>query len=175
MVEKWAKNEAVSLNKSFVEYSGAKESCKLIQDIIVAIRNARSENKIEPAKKLDAVIYAHKFVDLIKDQKELIKNLKTGLSSLEVKESGELLDKAIMIPVGEIEVYLLGAIDEAKEKERLIKERNNLEKLISLQEQKLNNPEFVSRAPEKIVSAEKEKLTNYKQELTKIVNIINSL
>jgi len=80
-----------------------------------------------------------------------------------------------MIPVGEIEIYLLGAIDETKEKERLIKESANLEKLISLQTQKLSNPEFVSRAPEKIVSAEKEKLTNYQQELTKIVNIINSL
>ncbi len=147
----------------------------LIQEIIVAIRNARSENKIEPAKKLDAIIYAHGTKDLIESQKEIIKNLKTGLNSLEVFESGEAKDKAIMIPVGEIEIYLLGAIDEEKEKERLIKEKSNLEKLINIQEQKLNNSEFVSRAPENIVKVEKDKLVNYQQELTKIVNIINSL
>jgi len=147
----------------------------IIQDIIIAIRNARSENKIEPAKKLEACIYGHSFSGLLNEQKEIIKNLKTGLSSLDIQEKGEEISGAIMIPVGEIEVYLIGAIDSDKEKERLGKERANLEKLISLQTQKLNNADFVSRAPEKIVGAEKEKLNNYQQELNKIVNIIDSL
>jgi valyl-tRNA synthetase len=147
----------------------------LIQDIVVAIRNARSENKIEPAKKLEAVIYGHKMTSVIDSQKEIIKNLKTGLSNLEVKEKGEAIAKAIMVPLGEVTIYLVGAVDEAKEKERLIKEQANLEKLILMQEQKLNNSDFVSRAPEKIVAAEKGKLNNYKQELNKTISIINSL
>ena len=167
MVASWPEKK----NEKPLDESGM----RLIQDIVVAIRNARSENKIEPAKKLEAIIYGHSATESIKNQIEIIKNLKTGLAGLELKENGEAIDKAIMIPVGEIEVYLIGAIDEAKEKERLIKEKNNLEKLILLQEQKMNNSEFVSRAPEKIVAAEKEKLSNYKQELSKIVGIINSL
>lgn len=148
---------------------------ELIQNIVVAIRNARSENKIEPAKKLEATIYGHKFTTLVNDQKELIKNLKTGLASLEVKDKGDKIEGAIMIPVGEIEIYLLGGVDAVKEKERLIKEKINLEKLILLQTQKLDNSEFTSRAPEKIVVIEKAKLANYQQELFKIVNIINDL
>jgi valyl-tRNA synthetase len=147
----------------------------LVQDIIVAIRNARSANKIEPAKKLEAIIYGHKLTVFLDGQKEIIKNLKTGLASLEIKEAGENIEKAIMVPVGETIIYLVGAIDEAKEKERLIKEQANLEKLILMQTQKLNNSDFVSRAPEKIVAAEKEKLSNYQQELAKIANIIISL
>jgi len=167
MVAKWPMSgkEAIAENNEL----------KLIQDIVIAIRNARSENKIEPAKKLEAIIYGHEFEKLLDSQKELIKGLKTGLSSLAVKESGEKIDKAIMIPVNKLEIYLVGAVDESKEKERLAKEKINLEKLVSLQEQKLNNTEFVSRAPEKIVLAEKKKLNNYQQELTKIVKIINSL
>jgi len=147
----------------------------LIQDIVVAIRNARSENKIEPANKLEAIIYGHKNTALIDSQKEVIKTLKTGLSSLVVKDSGEVIDKAIMVPLGEVTIYLIGGVDEAKEKERLIKEQANLEKLIGMQEQKLGNADFVSRAPGNIVAAEKEKLSNYKQELNKIITIINSL
>jgi len=166
MVAKWPQVDKILENSS---------SMVLIQDIIIAIRNARSENKIEPAKKLEAIIYGHKAAVLIKDQIEIIKNLKTGLASLEIKENGEELVNAIMIPVGEIVIYLLGAIDADKEKERLAKEKINLEKLIDLQKQKLGNTEFVSRAPEKIVAAEKEKLNTYQQELMKIVNIINSL
>jgi len=148
-----------------------KEDFKNIQEIIIAIRNARSENKIEPAKKLEAIIYSNKLSELIESQKEIIKRLKTGLSKLEIKERGEKIANAIMIPVGEIEIYLIGAIDENKEKERLVKEKINLEKLINIQEKKLENPEFVSRAPEKIVLAEKEKLDNFKKELNKIVNL----
>lgn len=148
---------------------------KLIQDIIIAIRNARSENKIEPAKKLKAVIYGYKSKDLLEEQKEIIRGLKTGISDLEIKTSGEKIEAAVIVPVGEIEIYLIGAIDQEKEKERLLKERANLEKLIIIQTQKLSNSEFISRAPEKIVTAEKDKLSNYEQELDKITKIINSL
>ena len=167
MVAKWPVVQ--ELDK--VEENGLKQ----IQEIIIAIRNARSENKIEPAKKIEAVIYGHKAESLISNSKEIIKNLKTGLSSLEIKESGDKITDAILVLVGEIEIYLISKIDANKEKERLLKEKADLEKLILVQEQKLNNVEFVSRAPEKIVAGEKEKLNNYQQELNKISNLINSL
>lgn len=150
----------------------AENDFETIKDVVVAIRNLRTENKVEPAKKLEAVIFAHNKTFLISSQAENIKGLKTGLSSLEIKESGEKIEKALMLPLGEIEIYLLGTIDEAKEKERLLKEKENLIKLINLQEQKLGNQEFVGRAPEKIVEAEKNKLENYRLELEKITKIV---
>ncbi len=148
---------------------------KLIQEIIVAVRNARQENKIEPAQKLEAVIYGQEATKLLNDQKEMILGLRTGLATLAVKEKGEKIDKAIMVAVGGVEIYLQGTIDEAKEKARLLKEQVNLEKLINLQTQKLNNSEFVEKAPPAIVAAEKEKLVNYQTELSKIIKIIKSL
>jgi len=166
MVAHWPKIERVRKESAGI---------KLIQEIIIAIRNARSENKIEPAKKLSAVIYGQDATATIKEQQALILNLKTGLSKLEVKPSGEKIDQAIMIPVGEVAIYLLGAVDEQKEKERLIKEQKQLEKLINIQKQKLQNKNFVNLAPEKIVLAEKEKLNNYQTELIKIESIIKSL
>lgn len=167
MVSKWP--QAVSQNKN------GQGQLAIIQDIVVAIRNARSENKIEPAKKISAVIYSEQNYELILSQREIIKNLKTGIDNLEVKKSGEKIADAIMVPIGGTEIYLLGAIDADKEKKRLTQERANLDKLIALQKQKLNNEDFVSRAPEKIVAAEKDKLTAYQSELDKILNIIDSL
>lgn len=155
--------------------SQAADKINYLQELIVAIRNARSLNKIEPSKKLEAIIYGHEKTGLLLDQQKLLQDLRTGLSSIEIKVSGEKIDKAVSIAVGEVEIYLLGAIDEEKEKTRLVKERSNLEQLIKLQIQKLDNQEFVSRAPEKIVAAEKEKLNNYEIELEKIVKIISSL
>lgn len=147
----------------------------IFMEVITAIRNARSVNKIEPSQKLKAIIYGHKYWDLLVSQKENIKNLKTGLSEVEMSKNGEKIEQAIMVVVGEIEIYLVGEIDVIKERGRLQKEEINLEKLIGRQEQKLQNKEFIIRAPKKIVNAEKEKLVNYQGELLKIRNNLKSL
>ncbi len=80
-----------------------------------------------------------------------------------------------MIAVGEIEIYLLGAVDADKERKRLSQEKVRLEELVSRQRAKLENSDFVSRAPENIVLIEKDKLASYQAELEKISNIITSL
>lgn len=140
----------------------------LATHIIKVIRNVRAENKVEPAKKIKAVIYAGAQKELIESQAHLIKNLRTGLSELEILDKGEKIEKAIYAAVGDVEIYLIGAIDEEKEKERIKKEMENLEKIIKITETKLNNKEFVERAPEKVVSIEKERLANAQNELKKL-------
>ncbi|MFA5886870.1 MAG: valine--tRNA ligase [Patescibacteria group bacterium] len=146
-----------------------------LQEVIVAIRNARSANKIEASQKLMAVIYGHSRTAKLESNRDLISGLRTGLSSLEIKEKGEKIKGALAIVIGEMEIYLLVSVDVAQEKDRLIKEKSNLEKLLDKQSQKLANAEFMSRAPEKIVTGEKEKLDQYALELKKIVDLINNL
>ena len=60
--------------------------------------------------------------------------------------------------VGDIEIYLIGAIDKEKEQERIKKEIANLEKVITNTEKKLSNKQFVEKAPEQVVKNEQEKL-----------------
>jgi valyl-tRNA synthetase len=137
----------------------------LIKNIIIAIRNARAENNVEPAKKIKAVIYAGNQKELIESQAHLIKNLRTGISELEVLEKGEKLSDAIYVAVGDIEIYLLGAVDAEKEKLRIEKEIANLEKIIASAKVRLANKEFTDKAPAEIVKKEKEKLKNWQAEL----------
>jgi valyl-tRNA synthetase len=73
------------------------------------------------------------------------------------------------------EIYLLGAIDLSKEKERLTKELSLIQQVIARQEVKLANQDFIVRAPKEIVLAEKNKLDNYKKDQNKIENLIASL
>jgi valyl-tRNA synthetase len=94
---------------------------------------------------------------------------------LEVKAAGEKISGAILAISGQVEVYLLGAIDKDKENARLLKEKANLEKLLELQIKKLANEEFVSRAPEKIVALEKEKIITYQQDLEKVTRALTQL
>ena len=163
MVESWPK----TFSEQFLS-----EDFEIIKKIVVEIRNARSQNKIEPARKVKAVIYSAQYKKLIMDNQEIIKNLKTGLEEVSVLEEDHEPERAIVIPLGDLVIYLLGAIDENKEKERLLKEKSNLEKLISIQESKLSNQDFIGKAPAMIVAAEQEKLASYCQELERINSIV---
>lgn len=168
MTEKWPEVEVV-------KESNFEASFNVLKEVVIAIRNARSENRIEPAKKLGAVVYGGRWTELLREQAELIKGLRTGLESVEINQAGHKIEGAILIAVGEIEIYLTGAIDPQKEKERLLRESERLEKLVFAQSAKLENKDFVSRAPKQIVKTEQEKLENYKIELTKVKQVIENL
>lgn len=164
LVKQWPKNENFEIDKEAIL------NINDLQEIIVSIRNARQENKIEPGKKIKALIYSKE--SFITESIDLIKGLKTGLSDLEIKESGLAPAASIAIATKHSDIYLLDAVDNAKEQLRLLKEKENLEKLVVNLENKLNNEEFISRAPENIVTAEKNKLNNYLLELAKINKLI---
>ncbi len=169
MVEKWPKSDSIaSLQNDKIEF-------EVVKEIIVAIRNARAENKVEPGQKVKAVIYAGKRKKLITEQAHLIKSLRTGISELEIKTKGEKIAGAIYAAVGDIEIYLVGAVDKAKEKARLEKEIVNLEKVIKAAEARLANKEFVSNAPAEIVKKEKEKLAGWQAELEKFREQLKNL
>lgn len=168
MVATWPEFEKIK-NKLGRDKS-ADNSLNKVIEIVKAIRDARSQNKIEPARKLKALIYSAEQKNL-KPQAELIKNLKTGLNELEFIDQPLIDATAITVLSGQSEIYLLGAVDAEKEKARQAKEKLNLEKLISNLENKLANSEFRTKAPKDLVKSEEAKLLNYKNELAKLNNL----
>gem|GEM_PF-4501505 len=163
LVETWPNTEYQTKNNE-ADFS-------FIKEIVAAIRNARAENKVEPAKKVKAVIYAPEKTELVLQNSAVISGLKTGIEELTVQASGEKITDAIFIALQKNEIYLLGAKDEAKDQERLAKEKANLEKVISALESKLSNAEFTAKAPAQIVAAEQAKLDGYRLELEKITSL----
>ena len=168
MIEKWPE-EAGKKNQE--SDSGFQD----IQNLIIAIRNARSESNVEPARKIDAVIYAGKKKDLFKSHANLITSLRTQIQDLEIKEKGEKIQKALYAEFDKVEVYLLGAFDEAKKKEKITKEAENLQNLIKNLESRLENKEFTEKAPKQIVEKEKEKLATWKTELKNLEEQLKNL
>lgn len=66
-------------------------------------------------------------------------------------------------------------IDKQKEIERLTKEKEKLEKEVERAEGKLNNANFVAKAPQKLVDEEKEKLEKYKEMLNKVIERLEAM
>ncbi|MFZ4648620.1 MAG: valine--tRNA ligase [Patescibacteria group bacterium] len=173
--EIWSQfNEDLLMVKQWPQDFGKKdlvaiEKQNIIQEIIISIRNARSENKVEPVKKIEAIIISEDNFSLINSQQQVIKSLKTGISEITLLKKGEKSEKSIAVVVGKIEIYLLGAIDEEKEQLRIVKEKENLVKMISLLSGRLENEEFINKAPLALVEKEKSRLEAMRLELEKII------
>lgn len=147
----------------------------VVQEVISMIRNGRSENKVEPAKKIEAQIISSKYYDLLTSQSNNIANLKTGLSGITILKSGDKPEKAISITYNKIEIFLLDAIDEEKERIRLNKEKENIVKMIALLSNRLENKEFTDKAPAALVEKERIRLSDLTSDLEKIIKLQKSI
>ncbi len=151
MVQKWPQAQG--------ETTGG-EQFDLLQEIIVNIRSLRSTNKIPPVEIVDVKIESEKYQQLIREQKELIAKLaRVGLVDELDKNS------ALHYPGDDYDIYLAVSGDI---KARLEKEKKELEKYIASLEKKLNNEEFLRKAPAAVVDKEKEKLRQAKEKLSKL-------
>jgi len=137
-----------------------------VQELVRAIRNLRSEQKVEPNRKIPAWIVATDQYGLIQSQKSVIADLAnldaTQFYIMREKSEG-ITDDLSTIVVNDVQIYLrlTDATDQGAERERLLKELTVIESQIDRLEKLLAGP-FVQKAPEKIVAAEREKLEGYR-------------
>jgi valyl-tRNA synthetase len=151
----------------------AEAQMAILIEVIRAIRNIRSEYNVEPAKKITAYIAAGSYYDLIVKHQEII----VALARLEKDEfflASALPKKpdqsVTQVVSGGLEIYLplAGLIDLEAEQERLHKEVAQAEKRIAASKIKLNNPDFIQKAPAAVVEKEREQLADLELQAAKI-------
>lgn len=170
----WPQKEdyAISTNFSAADIV----SVELLQEIIIAIRNARAEAKLEPKQKIAVILdtkdYAATMLDLdvaalLTSQEIVLKSLRTNVEKLTVVATGTEIANSIARTVSGINIYmpLEGLIDTAKEKSRLTKEIANLEQFVFNAKSRLSNQTFVSKAPKQVIAQQTETLTKKEAEL----------
>ena len=128
-----------------------------VMDLIRAIRVMRADMNVPPAKKTEIIVETP-FAELFGSCAEFIRRLASG-SQVRVVEryDAEGCSQAVsasaraLIPMDQL-------VDKDKERARLQKELEAAEKEIAALSARLSNENFVSRAPEKVVNGEREKL-----------------
>ncbi len=164
LISQWFGKEGFA--SILAELASAPQDFLPVSALITSIRNARSEHGIEPGKKLSAKLITTSPV--VAANLALIRSLKTGLSEIEIiKKEEEIADAITIVSGGDI-IYLLGAVDSAKEKDRLAKEQTRLSSLVTSLKGRLANQEFIDRAPAHIVEQERQKLVKLELELENI-------
>ncbi len=148
---KWPLNETID--------NQAKEAIDWAIDVISAIRSLRAEMNLPAGAKLKACIKDdnEKIATYIKDFANIICSL-ARLESIEILQSEVTPDMVQTVcQTSTILLPLKGVVDFSAERERLQKELASLEKNLAGYAAKLSNPNFVERAPAKVVEEEKKR------------------
>jgi len=158
------------VTKAFDAPAEAKET-DFLKKVITAVRTIRSEMNVPPSHgiKLVGCVHSQAQLDILTKTRETIARLTRCddiTLGLDVEKPG--FSASAMVEKMELFIPLEGIIDLKKEIERLEKEIATTEGLLKSVQGKLANKNFVDRAPEAVVTKERDKLDHYAQSLDKL-------
>ncbi|KAK7308699.1 hypothetical protein VNO77_42322 [Canavalia gladiata] len=143
-----------------------------LQALVRAIRNARAEYSVEPAKRISAsVVASNEVIEYIAEEREILALLsRLDLQNLHFTDSSPgNADQSVHLVAGEgLEAYLPLAdmVDISAEVERLSKRLSKMQKEYDGLIAKLSSPQFVERAPEDVVRGVREKAAETEEKIT---------
>ena len=157
----------------------AEELMEHVKEITRGIRNIRTEMNVPNNRKTKVVIVSED-TELLTGVQALAESVKPLMLAKEIlleSEKKDVADDAVSVVVSGASVYLPleDLVDFEQEKERLSKEKERLTKEIARAKGMLSNEKFLSKAPEKKVQEEKEKLEKYTQMLGQVEERIKAL
>ena len=170
MVSKWPEAD------ERLYFTAEEQEMEEIMAAIRAVRNRRSEMNVPPSKKA-ALIIATQKPALFAQAEPFMKRL-AWASQVTVQQQAPADVSGMVTCVtqaAQIYMPLSELVDLDKERERLQKELDNALNMVARTEGKLKNESFVSRAPEAVVNAEKEKLEKYRQMAAKLQDNLKAL
>ena len=168
MISKWPE-----FDESLV-FTDDEREFERITNAIKAVRARRADMNVVPSKK--AKVYVDtSFVDTFKKGAVFFERLASASetevgTNLSVNDSVTIIteDAKMFIPLGEL-------VDFEAERARLNKERDAVLKDIDFVNSKLNNPNFVNKAPAQVVEAQKEQLARHMDRLAMIEEHLSAL
>ena len=159
-----------------LHFAAEEAQMETLMDAVRAIRNRRSEMNVPPSKKAKVLV--------LTDKKDTFAAGAGFFPKLAYASDIELIDavpedaaKMASVVTGDAQLYMpMGdLIDFAAERARLEKEKAKVEDDIAFVMKKLDNPNFVSKAPEKVVAVEREKVEKLREHLAKLEESIAAL
>ena len=134
------------------------QNFEMVMDAIKAVRARRSEMNVPPSRKARLFI-ATESGSVFADGESYIKKLAYSSEVIVSAEPPEGSENMVSVVTDNARMFMPMAelVDLEKEKDRINKELQKAEKQLQAQIGKLANQNFVTRAPEAVVNAEREK------------------
>ena len=143
-----------------------------IKDAVRGIRNVRAQMNVPPSKKAKVIVVTEneKVAGIFETSRVFFATLGYASDVVIQSDKAGIGEDAVSAVIHEAVIYMPFAelVDIDKEVERLQKEEEKLGKEIARATGMLNNPNFVSKAPQKKIDEEKAKLDKYTQMLEQV-------
>jgi len=146
-----------------LSFKAEADQMESVMNAIRAIRNRRVEMNVPPSKKAALYVLTSK-PQVFTEGEGFLLRLAYADSVTMLAGEPENLDGMVTITTADAKLYIpMGQlVDVAKELARINKELEAAKKFLSSLEAKLSNEKFVSRAPEAVVNAEREKAAKHR-------------
>ncbi|MCR4891920.1 MAG: valine--tRNA ligase [Lachnospiraceae bacterium] len=154
------------------KYEKAAEEVELIKEAVRAIRTVRSDMNVAPSKKADMTVVSEE--ESVREAFEKGRLFFTSLvNGGEVKISADrtgVNDDDVSVVTGRATIFipLKELVDLTEEIKRLEKEEQRLSGELKRSHSMLSNERFLSKAPEKKIQEEKEKLARYEKMMEEV-------
>src|SRR6266404_2201386 len=162
---------------SLVDESAETEMQAVI-DLVSRVRNIRSEMNIKPGEPIQLMIAANAGLkSVFTASADQITRL-TRASNISIDGSGAMPKasaRAVLSGGAEVAIPLEGLIDFAQERERLLKEKDKLQKEGAKLEAQLGNQDFVERAPAEKVEGLRARLADIAQRTVALDQMLEAL
>ena len=156
----------------------AEAQAGLVQEIIVKVRNIRSEMNVDAKQTVELRIATtdHELSVLLSDARDYIFKLaQVGQMEIVPQLSGAKLAAQAVAGGLAIEVPLAGLIDVGTERARLSKEMEKIRREIESLDRKLSSASFVDRAPKEVVEENRRRLADYQDQAGKLSQSLRRL
>jgi valyl-tRNA synthetase len=158
-----------SVDKKWINRSSDDEM-EILKNLISSVRTIRSQMNVPPNKLCNMIVKCNtKQKSILNSYSLIIKSL-AKIDNIEMTEDAKKPSQSATAIVDNMEIFipLDGIIDFDIEKDRLQKRINELKMHLVNVKKKLENKDFLNRAPENVIRHEKEKKENMILELDKI-------
>jgi len=170
MVTNWPEYKENEVDKD------SESKMKTIMSVIKSVRNIRNEMKVDPGRKIEAILLSDK-LEILESGESYIKNL-ANIDNLRItkrlKNRPQPSSTSIVEGV-EVILPLEGMVDIDKELKRLNNELEDVKYEIKRAKGKLSNDGFVNNAPEELVEGEKQKVKEYEAKKEKLQERIEQM
>ncbi|GAG58646.1 unnamed protein product, partial [marine sediment metagenome] len=143
-----------------------------IIEIIHSIRNARAQCKVESSRWIEAQIYAGKFKPAITPYSQVIQTLAKArpVTVLDSRQGGQSGGNALVLVLKELEVVIPmeGMVNLDAERKRMQREIEASQAEVARLEARLNDRQFLTKAPSAIVNKERDKLALRRDKLDRL-------
>lgn len=156
-----------------LRFAESSEAMENVMALITQIRQVRNSMNVPSSKKTKLFIESDNSEVYISCS-EFLKRL-AGASEILFDSPGEVKTVPVVTADAKAFIPMDELVDIEKEKARLIKEMDRLKGEIARIESKLSNDGFVSKAPQKVVDAERTKKETYEKQLANVEKVFAEL